>query len=138
MKKSLLFALTLASCTHTQYGLTHESDTNCGNLKRVNVRLRAGLSSWPTSLTCMEAVSITANAIERANISLVEEWAIIFTNGNTGVEFNRSMQIIYTLGMTYPSTRVIMIKAMTPYVLAHELGHASDVEANVPNHRDTF
>ena len=136
----------LQGCAHFQPGELHASDTDCGKVGSVDVRLRQGVQAWPAIQTCesaLAAVSIFADVVS-------SPWTVELTLGAPGYALQwetapspsgiatsqTALEPVPTIGTTYPATRVIEVDARQTWALRHEFGHAYDFENGLPNRRD--
>ena len=138
MKRLASSLLILSACTtlHTpvRFDDARSSDADCGQVSSVNVRLREGVSTWPRLMTCAQARGYVEDALVTEWIS--SSWTVIFTSAVAGWNTNRDFRLVPLDGATYPRSRGIVVNASRPYILTHELAHASDVEHGKPNTRD--
>lgn len=142
-----------------QPGVLDESDTICESVPTASgglifTRLRVGVEAPPAILTCADARRAVqlAQAMEPI-ASLMDPWTVEFTMGAPGWTMkmtddpsrlvdlgypatSQSLRPVPVLGETYPETRVIEVSAVNTWILAHEFGHALDIEQGRPNTRD--
>jgi len=127
----------LSGCATTHFGEIRDSDTDCGYVRNVDVRIQAGVSrSWLPIINCTYATRVVEASFEETGYELVNPWTVVFTEGYVGLAVNGRLNAYFPRGMTYTANRVIWVMAGHPWVFEHELGHAYDLDHSLPNHRD--
>ena len=136
--KTLIAALVLLSgCASVNFAERRDTDVHCNPVQipgqpvgtNVTVAIRSG--AW---LECPEARAAVQSGL--AENDVIRPWAVLFVDGFAGFGVDSNLQARTRSGQTYPESRTVAVVAGRPYLVTHELGHASDVDHGRPNRRD--